>query len=836
MELKVYQQQVVRSLSQYLTSLSKFKQKYDLAMQTDRELAEGYHFPEKAWTELGLKDYNPTKNGLGEPLPSIYYRIPTGGGKTLLACHSIDLINKLYLSRQNGLVLWVVPTTQIYNQTLKALADRNHPYRQLLDISSGGKTLILEKLDHFTPQDIEDNLAVMLLMLPSASRQSKETLKVFKDNSGYAEFFPAEDDYNAQKELLSAIPNLDTFGAVGELYGNFPLTSMGNVLKILHPLVIIDEGHKAYSDTARSTIYNFNPSFILELSATPPTGVNELVQVTGKQLDDASMIKLDIHLTNKTGGAWRDTVSEAKAHRDNLETIAKQYEQNTDQYIRPIMLVQVERTGKDQHDANKIHADFVRDYLVKQCAVPEAHIAIKSSDKDEIENIDLLADDCPIRYIITKQALQEGWDCPFAYILVALGNSQSETAMTQLVGRILRQPYAAKTNVSELDECYVYTCQYDTNQLVRGIKSNLEGEGLGDIAGRMAVKNGEEIIEDTMPKHVSHYRPEFTRFSGHIYLPVFAIHTEDSWREVNYTSDLISRVDWTKVSLDSLDTLSLEEKAPGEVTYKIGIRRGGAIAGEETSRADIAVQIDHDYIARQLLDVVPNPWIGYELGERTITKLAKRYKQDVIADNMVYVIEELKKIIFTERDHLTESIFRTLLKEGVIKLFLLKGKTKDNPSLLTSTQEIYSREQLQIAGYPPKRSLFDYVAKEDINGLERDVALYLDSQEQLFWWYRNMSRSQYRLQGWRPGRIYPDFVASRAKDDYYDKVYVLETKGEHLGATEDTDYKRSLFDLCNTIAVESSAKELELGLGDPSFTFHMVDEDHWQSQLRDILT
>jgi type III restriction enzyme len=837
MELKEYQKQVNQALSQYLVALAKFKTKYDLALQTDRELAEGYHFPEKAWTELGLTNYHQSKNILGEPLPSIFYRIPTGGGKTLLACHSIDLVNKLYLSRQNGLVLWIVPTTQIYNQTLKALSDRNHPYRQFLDISSGSKTLILEKLDHFTPQDIEDHLAIMLLMLPSAARVSKETLKVFQDNSGYTEFFPAEDDYNAQQELLKATPNLDTFGAVGELYGNLPLTSMGNVLKLLRPMVIIDEGHKAYSATARDTIKNFNPSFVLELSATPPEGVNELVQVTGKQLDDAQMIKLDIHLTNKGNSSWHDTVAEAKAHRDQLEKIAREYEQNTNKYIRPIMLIQVERTGKDQRDGVHIHSEDAREYLIKQCAVPPEHIAVKSSDKDEIENIDLLDDTCPIRFIITKQALQEGWDCPFAYILVALANSQSTTAMTQLVGRILRQPYAIETKVKELDECYVYTYQYNTGNLVEGIKNNLESEGLGDIAGRMSVKNGTDQIANVLERHESHFRPKFSRFAGHIYLPVFAIKEGDSWREVEYTSDLLRQVDWSQVSLDSLTTLSLDQKAAAGVLYKIGIREGGHIRGEEAGKLQIDSEIDHDYIARQLSDIIPNPWIGYELGEQAIKLLSERYKHSVIAKNIVYIIEELKKTLFAERDRLTEAVFRNMLKEGTIKLFLLKGdKRPSNPSLLASTSVEYSNEPFNAeGGYPLKRSLFDYIGKENINGLERDVALYLEKQEQLLWWYRNMSRSQYRIQGWRPGKIYPDFLASRAKGEYYDKIYVLETKGEHLGATEDTNYKRSIFNLCNNLAVESTTKELDLGFDDPTFTFHVVDEDRWSSQLVAIL-
>ncbi len=839
MELKEYQKQVLQRLSSYLVALNQFKEKYNKALEADPDLAEGYHFPEKAWNEIGLSNYHQFRNGLNEPLPNVFFKVPTGGGKTLLATHAIDLVNKVYLKKQNGMILWIVPTSQIYNQTLEALTNRNHVYRQLLDISSGGKTLIYEKLDNFNPQDVEENLCVMLLMLPSASRKTKETLKVFKDNSGYMNFFPVEDDYKGQHELLEKVPNLDTYGDEGEMFGELPLSSMGNTLKLLKPIIIIDEGHKAYSETARKTIYDFNPTFVLELSATPPEGVNELIQITGKQLNDEQMIKLDIHLTNKATSGWKDTISEAKAFRDDLEEKAKEYEQNTSKYIRPITLIQVERTGKDQRDGVQIHSEDVRDFLMKQCAVPTDQVAVKTSDTDEIENIDLLNRECPIRYIITKHALQEGWDCPFAYVLATLTNSQSETAMTQLIGRVLRQPYAVKTNIKELDECYVYTCQYDTAKLVRGIKKNLEGEGLGDIAGRMTIQNGSDSDIDALPEKTSHYREEFKKFVGKIFLPIFAVNDNEQWREVSYSADILSRVDWTKVNLSYFDTLSLEEKRDDDVLVQIGFRRGESISGEEEERLSFKSEIDHDYIARQLVDVIPNPWLSYDIGKKMIGRLMKRYDQEVIAHNLVFAIEELKRVLFSERDALSEKVFKQMLKDEKIRFFLLKSNhTESNPSLLPKSVTVRSRKPLFNYNYnqPLQRSLFDYIPDEDMNDLEKEVALYLDGQQQLLWWYRNMSKSQYRIQGWKPHRIYPDFVATRkAKNDVYDKVYILESKGEHLEYSEDSSYKRAVLDLCNELAVETDARELDLGLVDPEFEFQMVDQKRWKAQLNEIL-
>ena len=149
----------------------------------------------RAWAKTAPSHtYLPRRNGLGEPLPSFCLKIPTGGGKTLLATKVIDLVNTHYRRRQTGLVLWIVPTTQIYGQTLKALKDRDHPYRRQLDLASAGRTLVLEKTGGFGPRDVAGNLCVLMLMLPSANRETKEQLRMFRDSGGFERFFPADGD------------------------------------------------------------------------------------------------------------------------------------------------------------------------------------------------------------------------------------------------------------------------------------------------------------------------------------------------------------------------------------------------------------------------------------------------------------------------------------------------------------------------------------------------------------------------------------------------------------------------------------------------------------------
>ncbi len=831
MELREYQKKVVNRLSQYLTELVNERERYLRLMHTEPDLASDVHYPERAWKKIGLDSYVKTVNGLAKPTPNLYFKIPTGGGKTLLACHAIDLINKVYINKQNGMVLWIVPTTQIYKQTLLSLRDREHPYRQVLDISSGGKTLILEKTDRLMPDDIAENLCVMLLMLPSAARQSKETLKLFKDNTGYTEFLPAEDAYKLQAELLERYPNLDTFGEQGYLWGNLPKTSLGNVLRILQPIIIVDEGHKAYTDNARSTILGFNPSFVLELSATPPISANKLVSITGKELNDEQMVKLDLHLINKTTVGWKETVNDAVSRRSELERKAREYEQNTNNYIRPIMLVQVERTGRDQRDTAYIHAEDVKEYLIKQCNIPENQIAIKSSEKDDIEGIKLLARDCPIRFIITKQALQEGWDCSFAYVLCALTKSQSETAMTQLIGRVLRQPYATKTGIRQLDECYVYSFQHDTSKLVRGIKQNLEGEGLGDLVGRIAVDDDDASNPDYIESRKIEYRDRFKKFSGRILLPVFAVNDGHGWREVRYATDILSQINWNETNLQLITELKLENRLFDDVTVSVGVDADGRPVATKESEISYSSIIDTDFVTRQIIDIVPNPWVAFDVASKAVEMLIKNYNVEVVASNLVFAIEQLRNLLLSERDRLAEQIFRSNLKSGKIKLYLFKEAPLRSSVVVRSKQPLMNVYE----GQPLRQSLFDYVPKDDLNNLEEAVALYLDEQERLLWWYRNLAKADYRLQGWKPNRIYPDFLAAeRTGDDGYDKVYVIESKGEQLAGNEDTEYKRTIIDLCNEMAVEKNWNELNLGV-DTDFVFEMLDEKSWKTQLNNLV-
>ena len=674
-QLKEYQQETLKAVRVYLEALAELRAKDVKARAIDAEL--GIDWPPRAWEKVKGGAYVSRRNGLRQPLPSFCLKIPTGGGKTLLATKTVDLVNTHFRKSNRGLVLWVVPTTQIYNQTLAALKDRDHPYRQTLDNASGSRTLILERTQHFTPSDIEQSLCVLMLMLPAAARQTKEALRMFRDSGGFDAFFPSEEDYAGHSARLNEVPNLDTFDT-SEFSARQIKTSLGNTLRTLSPLIILDEGQKAYSQLARETIEGFNPCMIVELSATPPQGANVLVDVKGAALEREGMIKLDLHVHNDASVDWKKTLLNAAERRDLLEAQARENEAQTGKYIRPICLIQVERTGKEQRGGKYIHAEDVREYLHQRHGVTADMVAIKTSEKDEIKEVDdiggLLSPQCNIRYIITKQALQEGWDCPFSYVLAVLTNPSSKTALTQLVGRILRQPDGRKTGNRWLDESYVYCFQRKGVDLAKEIRNGLMNEGLGDLKGRIIDETGRVDRGGEMEIFP---RERFKGQAEHLVMPAFMIKDGREWRPVHYEPDILSRVPWGEVKIDSLLKLVLpDEDTTGRHTrHGLGPERilQQEEALERGERLELADDDEPDcaFAASHLLDVMPNPWRGNEIARAVFASLAKRYERRRILDSYVFVLDEMHRRLLEERDRLARQVFHELLENGTMRFMVV---------------------------------------------------------------------------------------------------------------------------------------------------------------------
>jgi len=839
MELKYFQQQALERVKQYLSLVRK-----------EQDGGNARHASEDAWRELekefSLGQYQERRNGLERDVPNFVLKIPTGGGKTFLAIKTLDTINGVFRKKRAGLVLWVVPTTSIYRQTARVLKDRNHPYRQQLDIASGGRTLILEKfqgkIDRFSPLDVEENLVVYVLMLQSAARNQlvQKDLRIFADSGGFQEFFPPEDRLDQHEKLLETYSNLETFNEAGGIWKRQIKTSLGNALRLLNPVVILDESQKAYSPTAQRTIYGFNPSVVIELSATPLAGSNVLVNISGRQVNAEEMIKLDLHVTRKGSLAWKDTLWTSVKKREELEKEAIKNEQNTGIYIRPICLVRTERVGKEQQGKGYIHSNDVRDELIHG-GIPTEYIAIKTSEEDELKEIDdiggLMSRDCPVRYIITKQALQEGWDCAFAYVLAVLDKTHSKTALTQLVGRILRQPYAKKTGVKLLDESYVFAYRQETSELFEGIKKAFEGEGLGDLRTHISADEGLEGYKKDFEAKEYKVRKRFEKVAEQIILPFFTIKDRGKWRKVSYEMDILSRIDWDAINLGKIFLLPLTDRVVRDDEYVAqlsdDVRK--VIEGKRVAQKEIGgAVVDGIFMAQQLCDVIPNPWVAYRFAETILAKILALHGEARVSSNFSFIIEEAKRVIAEQCDTMAENFFNELLGKGAIRFMVV---SKDFGFKLPKKIRVPANSEYlrRPDGSPMQLSLFEFVAKDSFTeGLEKPVAYFLDDQSRLFFWYRNEVKHDYGIQAWKKGKIYPDFiftVTDEKQKDKVNKVYIVETKGDQLIGNLDTKYKESVFDLCNRYAKKMPADTLGFVMKDREIEYEVIYGFEWQRKL-----
>ena len=825
-QMKKFQSTVLGQLGCYLDELNKHRAQAIhaaaalQAMEGMEDLArEAADFPKKAWSALNkahalpsaFKDqpYSSRFDGAARAIPNVCLKVPTGGGKTLLAAASVARVFSAYLNQHTGLVLWVVPNEAIYRQTLKTLSDRDHPYRQMLNVAGAGRVKILEKTSPLTRLDVDSHLCVMVLMLQSAARQSKETLRFFRDRGNVLGFLPREDDIEAHWELLRQVPNLDAYGSLWQSAeearaqkGSIVKSSLGNVMRLLRPMVVIDEGHHAYSENALSTLDGFNPCFMLELSATPRVasakgkGSNILVDVRGTDLDEAEMIKLPIHVEVRRWSDWQACLAASLHQLDGLQREADALQAETARYIRPILLVQVERTGADMRDAGFIHAEDAKAYLM-QLGLSERQIAIKTSEKDDLkqpENIDLMSPLCEVRAIITKQALQEGWDCPFAYVLSALAAGRNPAAMTQLVGRILRQPQVTKTGRDALDACYVQCFDAKTSDVVKSIKKSLEGEGMGDLA--VAV-HGDALASEQIERRFPLKRR--ADFSGlRIFVP------KVTWaeaglprRELVYESDVLARLDWTRFDVDALAAAWAPDRGVGGAQHlriDLSILGHHAHAMQQQDAAQPET-LDRSRLVRSLLDLAPNAWVVWDWVDRVLKRLmAQGLAESVLAGSVASLTERLRIDIEKLRDRLAQDTFNQLVEQGVIQ-FSLRADATD--------YELPHAAELLLASQPPVLQRSDARAVEksllepalhtpDMNELEAAFAGYLDQKAALTWWHRNVAKTQYGLQGWKRHKVYPDFVFGMVTQDGQSRTVVMETKGLQLEGNADTDYKQAL--------------------------------------------
>jgi type III restriction enzyme len=439
--------------------------------------------------------YNPEPFG---ETPCVCLRIPTGGGKTLLAAHALGRLAREWpQAAPQPLVLWLVPSDTIRSQTLGALSTPGHPLREALAQSCGDSVRVcdLEAAATLAPQDYDAHAVVVVATIQSFRIEDAEQRQVYAFSEAFEPHFrglPAA-ALKALRDLPDALVRAEDAGsakagrAMLARFVGQPRWSLANWLALRQPYVIVDEAHNAKTERSFEALKRLNPALILELTATPlPKRSNVLFHVSAQQLQAEHMIKMPITLIEHTRG-WQAAVFDAVQNQRLLEAQAQQEEAaegpNQGRYIRPIVLLQAQNSNE------AVNVDVLRAHLVRELHIAADQVVVATGSERGLDGLDLASRACPVRYIITVQALREGWDCPFAYILCSVQSIRSATAVEQLLGRVLRMPYATRRSHPALNKAYAHVTEAETGMAANALADRLiDGMGFDplDMASMIA--------------------------------------------------------------------------------------------------------------------------------------------------------------------------------------------------------------------------------------------------------------------------------------------------------------------------------------------------------------
>jgi type III restriction enzyme len=821
MELKKYQQDTIADLERFLEKLQEVK-----------DLKDSFYDFWTSHPKMPLQPFpgtaiEPYKNNIPR-VPHVCVKVPTAGGKTFIACNALRSIFDSFHYDKSKVVVWLVPSITILDQTIKNLKDTLHPYRQKINTHFGNKVEIFDKAallqgSGFNPSSVKEQLNIFVLSFDSMRARNKEDRKVYQENG-----------------------NLQSFES---LLGNEEDISLMKVIQLLNPVVVVDESHNAESDLSVEMLTNLNPCFILDLTATPRKNSNIISFVDAIELKKENMVKLPVIVYNHHDKT--DVITSALQIQRKLESEALEEQRNGGRYIRPIVLFQAQpKSAEDNTTFEKLKEKLI------ELKIPAEQIRIKTANINEIKSEDLLSPDCPVRYIITVNALKEGWDCPFAYILASLADKSSAVDVEQILGRVLRQPYVTKHKFPLLNLSYVLTASAKFLDTLDNIIKGLNRAGFSDKDYKLPDSAANEITKQNDPL------TQLTVFATEEPASSDIISDIDTERiialiETSKVSETVSEIESLAIrQAEEFDARILDSEKnnsislPSEIqslvksyTIKDVFKEQASeislpkfylkmltnnlfVKGEEDkllakedlldsfqlSKADTNIAFDNISSELYKIDLdetkkdhtptflkldgsLKDSLMAYILDP---TKKGTRVKN--LTRRMIEIVGKMDHIAHKEIEKYIERILSNFSDEQFADLFDHEFSYADKIKMkIRSLSEAFQEQQfknfldtdkiiakasytlpLQITpGETSKNFTKSLYEKEgSMNGFEERVIDKIANSENISFWTRNIERRGFCINGFL--NHYPDFIIQTKSG----KTVLLETKGDHLDAEQ----------------------------------------------------
>ena len=828
MELKKFQKQVINDLNRYC----------ELLNITDSVSVAYKEFWAEKNVYVGFGSIPPYNNVISNT-PHVCFKVPTGGGKTFLACNALKTIFDNFPSKKAKLVVWLVPSEAILTQTLKNLSDPSHPYRQKIETHFNGRVQVYSKqqvLDgqQFNPTTVNEQLCIVVMSFDSIRSKKKEGRLVYRENGNLQSF----------TKFITTPETLVT---------DADETALIQVFNQLSPVVIVDESHHTTGELSIEMLKNLNPSFILDLTATPRENSNIISYVDAAQLKAENMVKLPVIVYNRP--SQEEVIADALDLRNKLDELAKAKTEG--RYIRPIVLFQ----AQPKQAENKETFEKLKKRLVDN-GIPEEEIAIKTAEINELKNVELQSPDCKIKYIITVNALKEGWDCPFAYILATLANKTSTVDVEQILGRVLRLPYTKQNESKFLNLSYVLTCSNDFHTTIQKVIKGLNDAGFSEKEYRIAEEKPVEtpIIEPAQTKMQfdnGNDEEEFLQFDDGALKSII----EERKNTMGTTSAIDTMLSGAEASSDAYDKAmkqAAEEPVgdlPLEVRNKVNTypmyekfkdealslempqffikglpslftlndpNHKDLLTKEELSDGftlkdkDIAIDFSAALESVVEVDVQKNEKPKYRQMTDTESEYFKGMLKNMPPESRVKICKGTIKSILEKIDcvagsDLTAYIDRIVENMNSDELaameknlhgYSMKIRAKIDRLLddyrtqrfknLLETGKIECLPSFRLSreinpGKPfgaLSKSL--YGEEQEVNGFELTVIEKVASLPNIKWWHRNMDRLEFCINGFL--NHYPDFIVMTNNG----KVVMIETKGDFYTSTDDSRAKAEL--------------------------------------------